>query len=75
MPHVIVKMKQGRTEEQKSGLTNQLVKAVIQSLGVGPETISVELVDVNPDEWKSSVFETDIAPKLGELAKEPGTLQ
>ena len=75
MPHVIVKMKQGRTEEQKSGLTNQLVKAVIQSLGVGPETISVELVDVNPDEWNSSVFETDIAPKLGELAKEPGTLQ
>ena len=75
MPHVIVKMKQGRTEEQKSGLTNQIVKAVTKSLGVGPEVVSIELIDVNPDEWKSSVFESDIAPKLGGLAKEPGTPQ
>ena len=75
MPHIIVKMKQGRTEEQKSGLTNQIVNAVTKSLGVGPETVSIELIDVNPNEWKSSVFESDIAPKLGGLAKEPGTLK
>ena len=75
MPHVIVKMKQGRTVEQKSGLTNQIVKAVTKSLGVGPEAVSIEIIDVNPDEWKSSVYESDIAPKLGMLAKEPGTLQ
>ena len=61
MPHVIVKMKQGRTVEQKSGLTNQIVKAVTKSLGVGPEAVSIELIDVNPDE--------EIAEKLREAIR------
>ncbi len=72
MPHVVLKMYPGRTAEQKQRLTDSLVKSITEAIGVGEETVSVELAEIERDDWKSHVFDPEIAPKRGTLAKEPG---
>lgn len=36
MPHVIVKMYAGRSEAEKSALTEEITRAVTKTLGYGP---------------------------------------
>jgi len=72
MPHIIVKMYPGRTEDQKVELTARIVDAVIDTLNVGTNTISVGIEEVSPEEWDEAVYKPDILGKEDCLYKKPG---
>lgn len=71
MPHVIVKMYPGSSEEQKNKLSEEITK-VVMSIASKPETaISVAIEEVAENEWMEKVYETEIRPNLEKLYKKP----
>ena len=72
MPHVIVKMYSGRTEEQKKKLAEEVAKAVMARAGNGEESISVSVEDIAPSDWTDKVYKPDIENGPGKLYKRPG---
>jgi 4-oxalocrotonate tautomerase len=72
MPHVIVKLYAGRSEQQKVTLAEELSKAVMRALGSAEETISVAIEDIDPQHWAEKVYEPDIARNVEKLYKKPG---
>ena len=71
MPHVIVKMFSGKTDEQKKILTEQITKSIMDTLGNEANSVSVDLIDVEKKDWEK-VYRQDIEPKLDVLHKKPG---
>ena len=71
MPHVIVKLFTGATEAQKQALTEALTRDIMEHLGKSEASVSVALEEVEPADWKQ-VYDAEIAPLAGSLAKEPG---
>lgn len=69
MPHVNVRMYPGRTLEQKRMLTERLVEAVQETLGVPASSITVVIEDVSPDEWDTVVVGPEIRAKKAHLFK------
>ncbi len=72
MPHVVVKLYSGRTEQQKAALAEAVTKAVMETLGAGRDSISVGIEDVEPKDWADRVYRTDITGKSGTIYKKPG---
>jgi 4-oxalocrotonate tautomerase len=72
MPHVIVKMYPGRTEEQKARLTARIVEDLVTTIGSQERSVSVAIQEVVPDEWAEKAYRPDIADRWGELYKKPG---
>jgi 4-oxalocrotonate tautomerase len=72
MPHVVVKMKAGRTEEMKRRLADNLAQVVVSTLGCDEKVVSIAIVDVAPERWTAEVHEPEIASKLDTLYKKPG---
>jgi 4-oxalocrotonate tautomerase len=72
MPHIIVKMYPGRTEQQKKQLTDAIVKDVVSITQVGENSVSVAIEEVSPAEWTEKVYKPDIQAKWGTLYKKPG---
>jgi 4-oxalocrotonate tautomerase len=60
MPHVTVKLYAGRSEQQKQKLADELAEAVTMAIGSSDSSISVAVVDIDPEEWLSSVYESEI---------------
>jgi len=50
MPHVIVKMHPGRSEQQKARLTETIVKDVMTFTGVGDDAVSVSIEEIEPSD-------------------------
>ena len=72
MPHVIVKMYPGRSEHQKTQLSEAIVKDVTNVLNYGEESVSVAIEEVKPEEWAEKVYKPDILNKPEQLFKKPG---
>lgn len=72
MPHVIVKLWPGRSEEQKARLAEEIVKDVVDILGNGKESVSVAMEEVAPEDWKEKVYQPDILDRQETLYKKPG---
>lgn len=72
MPHVIVKMFAGRSEEDKKRLADRVALAVMNTLGSSESSISVAVEDVDPGEWGEKVYDPDIAGRAKSLYKKPG---
>ena len=72
MPHVIVKLWPGKSEEQKRRLAEKITEDVMQVLGYDEESISVALEEVDSSEWADQVYRPDILGAAGTLYKEPG---
>ncbi|MBV8457490.1 MAG: tautomerase family protein [Acetobacteraceae bacterium] len=72
MPHVIVKMYPGRSEQQKVGLTEAIVKDVMIFTGVGEAAVSVSIEEIGAGEWTDRVYGPDILNGSGKLYKKPG---
>ena len=72
MPHVIVKLYSGRSENDKERLADALAKAVKSVLGYGDESISVGIEDVEPKDWAESVYRPDILGNPERIYKKPG---
>lgn len=72
MPHVIVKLWQGRTDEQKKELSDEIAKAVVGKLDVNLDDVSVAFEEVDPEDWRRKVYDKDILEKWDGLYKKPG---
>lgn len=72
MPHVIVKLWSGKTDDQKQRLTDAIVDSVTSILGYGDESVSVALEEVTPNDWAREVIEPDVLGKWELLSKRPG---
>jgi 4-oxalocrotonate tautomerase len=72
MPHVVVKLWPGPSEAQKARLAEEIARSITQTIGSKDVSISVAIEEVAPDDWMTQVYETEIAPNLERLYKQPG---
>ncbi len=72
MPHVIIKMFPGRSEEQKKLCTEKIVEVLIETLNTDEQSISVAFEEIPREMWKKEVFLPDIMEKEKTLFKKPG---
>ena len=72
MPHVIVKLWPGKSEQQKVRLADEIVKDVTKVLNYGEESVSVAIEEVEPEDWAEQVYQPDIVNNSEKLYKKPG---
>lgn len=72
MPHIVIKLFPGRTEEQKVELTNTIVKEATRILAKGEDAFSVDIVEVDSSVWGEEVYKPEILPRMDVLYKKPG---
>ena len=72
MPHVIVKLWPGPSEDQKARLAAAITRDVVDLLGLGEEPVSVAVEEVEPGDWADRVYRPDVAAKPEQLYKKPG---
>jgi 4-oxalocrotonate tautomerase len=72
MPHVIVKLYAGRSEQVKARLGREITKAVTSVLKYGEDAVSVGIEDIQPRDWVEKVYKPDILSKPDTLYKKPG---
>jgi len=71
MPHVIVKLLPGRSEQQKVQLAQQIVKDVVRIANTDDKSVSVAIEEVNAEDWTEKVYKPDIARHWNKLYKKP----
>ncbi len=62
MPHISVKMLEGRSEEQKKKLADALVKSLTEELHCSPHYVTCTVEDYTAEEWQG-VFKKEISDK------------
>ncbi len=72
MPHVIVKLVVGRSQEQKERIAAEVTKAVMATANVGEDAVSVSIEDIDSSEWAEKVYRPDIVSRPETLIKKPG---
>lgn len=72
MPHIQIKLLEGKTEEQKKRLASAVIKAAQEVIGYGEESYSVTIQDHTLAEWKQEVYPKDILSRKDILYKAPG---
>jgi len=72
MPHVIVKLYSGRSEQQKARLAEDISKIVMANLNCEEKTVSVGIEDVKPQDWAEKVYKPDILGNPETIYKKPG---
>ena len=71
MPHVIVKLLPGRSEQQKVQLAQQIVKDVVRIANTDDKSVSVAIEEVDAEDWTEKVYKPDIARHWDKLYKKP----
>jgi len=71
MPHVIVKLYRGRSEEQKQRLADKLAEDVAEIAGCEEKSVSVAIEEFTPAEWPEKVYRPDILDNKDRLYKKP----
>jgi len=72
MPHVIVKLWPGRSEEQKKALAQKIVESMKETLAAEEKSISVSFEEVPKENWTQQVYKPDIMAKEDLLYIKPG---
>ena len=72
MPHVIVKLWPGKSEQQKARLAEAITKDIMEILHYGDESVSVAMEEVKSQDWLEKVYKPDIQNKRNTLYKKPG---
>ena len=72
MPHIIIKLVRGRSDEQKTRLADAVTKAVMDGVSVPEAAVSVAIEDIEPDRWTDDVYAPDIEGLWKQLYKKPG---
>jgi 4-oxalocrotonate tautomerase len=72
MPHVIIKLLQGRSVEQKQKLAEAVTKVIMEGARVPESAVSVAIEDSAPDRWTDDVYKPDIQGHWDQLYKKPG---
>jgi len=69
MPHVIVKLWPGKSEQQKKQLAEAITKDVMEVLHYGAESVSVAIEEVKSQDWAEKVYKPDIVNNPRNLYK------
>ena len=72
MPHVIVKLWPGKSEQQKNRLAQAITKDVTEILHYGDKSVSVALEEIRSQDWLEKVYKPDIKNNWDKLYKKPG---
>jgi 4-oxalocrotonate tautomerase len=72
MPHVMVKMWPGPSEQQKRRLAEEITKNVVDLLDSDDASVSVAIEEVKPGDWLDTVYRPEIEPRMDRLYKKPG---
>jgi len=72
MPHVIVKLYPGRSDQVKKQLVEAIVKDVVAIAKCEEKVVSVAIEEVEPVDWPETVYRPDILDKPHMLYKKPG---
>jgi 4-oxalocrotonate tautomerase len=72
MPHIIVKMVSGRSEEAKQDLAEKLAKTLMETLNSPSEAVSVAIEDIPKERWAEAVYVPDIQQKADLVYRKPG---
>jgi 4-oxalocrotonate tautomerase len=72
MPHVVIKMIEGRDEKQKTRIGDLITNAIMKGVGCSAESVSVAIADVPATDWTAAVYRSEIEPVLDYLTKKPG---
>jgi len=72
MPHVIVKLWPGKSEQQKTRLAEAITKDVMNIFDYGEESVSVAMEEIKPEEWAEKLYKPDILENSKKLYKKPG---
>ena len=72
MPHVVVKLWPGKSEQQKNRLAEAIIKDVMDILHYGEESVSVAIEEVKSQDWVEKVYNPDIRNQWDKLYKKPG---
>lgn len=72
MPHVIVKLYPGRSEQQKARLAEEITKDVAVIAKCQEKSVSVAFEEINPEDWAEKVYRPDILENKHKLYKKPG---
>jgi 4-oxalocrotonate tautomerase len=72
MPHVIVKLWPGKSEQQKTRLAEAITKNVMEIFDYGEDAVSVAMEEIQPQDWAEQVYQPDIMGKPAQLYKKPG---
>ena len=72
MPHVIVKLLPGRSEQQKARLADEIVRDVVAIAKCEEKSVSVAFEEIMPEDWAEKVYKPDILDSPENLYKKPG---
>ena len=72
MPHVIVKLWPGKSEQQKTRLAAAITKDVMDVLQESDESVSVAFEEIKAQDWVKIVYKPNIKDKWDKLYKKPG---
>ena len=72
MPHVIVKLWPGKSEQQKTRLAAAITKDIVDILHYQEMSVSVAMEEINSRDWVENVYKPDIQKNLDKLYKKPG---
>ena len=72
MPHVIVKLWPGKSEQQKTRLAEAITKDIVDILHYREMSVSVAMEEISSQDWVENVYKPDIQKNLAKLYKKPG---
>ena len=73
MPHINVKCyPKHLSEQQMKDFIADLTNLTQKHLGASEDSISISYEEIPAEQWKNEVFDKEIKPNIGRLAKDPG---
>jgi 4-oxalocrotonate tautomerase len=72
MPHVIIKLWPGKSEQQKKRLAEKITEDVMNAFNYGEESVSVAFEEISSRDWNEKVYKPDIQNKWDQVYKKPG---
>lgn len=72
MPHVIIKLWPGRSEQEKQQLAHAIVKDVVTYAKCDESSVSVAIEEIKSADWAEKVYKPDILNPRGKLYRKPG---
>ena len=72
MPHIVMKCYPGRTEEQKNLCAQKMAERIAETMGCPVSSVSIAIEDSEKENWKETVWDAEISPKMDALYIKPG---
>lgn len=73
MPHVTIEyFPRNLSDDIKQAMAAEVTAMLNRYMGVTADEISVDLVEVAPDQWREQVYEPRIRPNLARMVMKPG---